>query len=169
MKKLIFSTDITGYDDDEIKNEISENNNIPIEDITDDEVIEYINTMISNWYEDENVNLNKYLDGDVICIADLGLWNGRRCGYKVYGNNLNEILHYQGDDYEVYVEDGEVMADDIHHDGRNHYIWRVFKSGIDEDSAEEFLNALYNGDCDEDMMNEYTDSLAPFVRQIYGW
>lgn len=38
--------------------------------------------------EDERCNLNKTIDGVIIVFGDLGLWNGRRQGYQILGNNI---------------------------------------------------------------------------------
>ncbi len=168
MKHTIFNSDSTAFDFDEMKKEISENNDVPVEDISDEAVWDYIGHSIENWYDDERLNLNQELDNFVICIADLGLWNGRRSAYKLLGKNLNSILYTTGDSYEVYVEDGEVMAKDIHHDGTNYYNWRVLKSGLSNAKINDLLDSIVEGDAEE-KIRKYTKSLAPYVKRIYGF
>ena len=34
-------------------------------------------------FEDGKTNLDMELDGNIVIIADLGLWKGRRRGYKI--------------------------------------------------------------------------------------
>ena len=40
-----------------------------------------------DWLDDERINLDEEVDGRIIIIADLGLWNGRKQGYKILGTN----------------------------------------------------------------------------------
>lgn len=168
MKHTIFNNDSTVFDFEEMRNEISENNDIPAEDISDEAVWDYISHSIENWYDDERINLNQELDNFVICIADLGLWNGRRSAYKLLGKNLNGILYNTGDSYEVYVEDGEVKARDAHHDGTNYYTWRVLKNGLSNAKVNDLLDSIVEGDAEE-KIKKYTKSLAPYVKRIYGF
>lgn len=168
MKHTIFNSDSTAFDFEEMRKEISENNDVPVEDISDEAVWDYISHSVENWYDDERLNLNQELDNFVICIADLGLWNGRRSAYKLLGKNLNSILYNTGDSYEVYVEDGEVMARDSHHDGTNYYNWRVLKSGLSNAKVNDLLDSIVEGDAEE-KIRKYTKSLAPYVKRIYGF
>jgi hypothetical protein len=168
MKHIIFNSDSTAFDFDETKEEMSEVNEMPVEDISEEAVWDYINHSIENWYDDERGNLNRELDGFVVCIADLGLWDGRRSAYRLLDRNLNSILSYKGDTYEVFVEDGEVKANDIHHDGVNHYVWRVLKKGVSEEETNNLLDSIVEGDAEE-KIQELTDSLAPYVQEIYGF
>ncbi len=86
------------------------------------------------------------------------------------GDNLNEILDAgQGDAYEVYQEDGDIKARDAHHDGTNYYTFRMVKPSVDDESLYEFLNKVYLDEADERDIDRYTQSLAPFVSEIYGW
>jgi hypothetical protein len=168
MKHTIFNSDSTAFDFEEMRKEISENNDVPVEDISDEAVWDYISHSVENWYDDERLNLNQELDNFVICIADLGLWNGRKSAYKLLGKNLNSILYNTGDSYEVYVEDGEVMARDSHHDGTNYYNWRVLKSGLSNVKVNDLLDSIVEGDAEE-KIRKYTKSLAPYVKRIYGF
>ena len=47
---------------------------------------------VYNWLDDERCNLNKQVDGVIIVFGDLGLWNGRKQGYQILGNNIADIL-----------------------------------------------------------------------------
>ena len=77
--------------------------------------------------------------------------------------NLNDISSETCGDYVTwYVEDGEIKCDDIHHDGTNHYTYRVLKDGISEYEADELL---YDG---EDI-DKFTEKLGHYVDEIYGW
>ena len=45
--------------------------------------------------EDERCNLNKSVEGVIVGFGDLGLWDGRRQGYQILGNNIANILYSQ--------------------------------------------------------------------------
>ena len=137
-------------------------------DVTDDEICKQ-RIELSQWdYDDEyKYNLNKTLPNRILCIADLGLWQGRKTGYKLLGDNLNEILTVaQGDYYKVYYDGYNVRAEDNHHDGTNYYTFRVIKDNVNIDNL---LNKLYNGTATNNDINNYTKSLKSEIKSIYGW
>ena len=47
----------------------------------------------ADYLSDERVNLNIQLSQPILVIADLGLWNGRRMGYKeIPSGNIRDCL-----------------------------------------------------------------------------
>ena len=108
--------------------------------------------------------------GEIVIIADLGLWNGRVSGVKETGKyNLNVILEPHGDidDFEVYVEDGEVKGTGYHHDGTNYY---TFREVIDREKWETLRDKITAGEeYTIDELNSSTKSLAERVNKVYGW
>lgn len=138
------------------------------EDITDSMVSEEIWEDIDLTYEAEVMNLNKKLSGRVIAIADLGLWNGRVSGYKVLGNNLNEVVQFgmSCDDREVYCDAYNVRATGHHHDGTNYVLFRELREDRDVDK---FLDKIYNNEeIGTNTLNYYTKSLRPYIKELYG-
>ena len=122
-------------------------------------------------FQDETANLDIPLSGKIVVVADLGLWNGRRNAYKVVGGtpNVNQILlQSQGDRYRVFFddEDGEVKAEDIHHDGTNRYTFRELRTDVDTDGL---WRMLMDGGFSGKDLNRYTVSLGEKVRKVYGW
>lgn len=139
--------------------------------LTDDEVLEYyLMELNPSYLEDERVNLNMQLPGRVIAIADLGLWNGRRCGYKIMTDNLNNILqsHMNGSsEICIYGDGNNIRADEFHHDGTNHYEYRML---LPHKDARVLLDAIQSGqEISRKTLNRYTRSLYPYVANIYGW
>ena len=120
------------------------------------------------FYEDENVNLDKDIGSEIIAIGWLGLWDGVKVGYKKCGTNIRNILCVHCGDYVKYFGDcKEIQCDDTHHDGTNHYLFRVAKKGVD---IQKFCDKVYEtGKCDGAELKKYTKSLYPFVKKIYGW
>ena len=46
----------------------------------EDELVRLMHEINDDYLDDERCNLNIQLSQPIIVIADLGLWNGRRCG-----------------------------------------------------------------------------------------
>lgn len=86
MKQIIWSSDY--YIDDEARAEYekSQREFLGNEDyaVTDRQWAEVVDGYLS----DERMNLDKVVDGIIIAFADLGLWNGRRQGFKILGSNV---------------------------------------------------------------------------------
>jgi hypothetical protein len=97
----------------------------------------------------------------------LGLWNGRKSGYKLLGTNLNEILDFFScDDIKVYDNETDVCSTASHHDGLNYITFRLVKDDVDID---ELTAKIYAEKYTQEDIEKYTDSLSPFVQEIYGW
>ena len=96
---------------------------------TKEDVTQKIYHNIDVSFDDSRINLSKQLNGRILCIADMGLWNGRRTGYKILGNNLNEFLTcgIGCDEKEIYCDGFNVYATGYHHDGRNHVEFREIR------------------------------------------
>ena len=124
-------------------------NNLSYDDFDEDDHY-YTMCDINNMYlDDERANLNKQLNGTIIAIADLGLWNGRRTGYKLIESGIiSDCLSDSNCDYcEWYVDEkGELRFTGHHHDGTNHYCYRVLKPTATDNHLTDLITALYNGD-----------------------
>lgn len=134
------------------------------------------NTMweLNNMYlDDERCNLDIQLHEDIIVIADLGLWHGRRIGYKIIeSGNIKDCLYDNNCIYcEWYVDDeGELRFYGSHHDGTNHYFYRVFKSCTTDDERDDLMNALYHGRPNaQELTSKYTERLGDYIGDVYGW
>ena len=101
--------------------------------------------------EDERCNLNKTIDGVIIVFGDLGLWNGRRQGYQILGNNIANILYSQCEIAEWYGDGYNIRGRMSHHD------------------AERIAEMIYNNEIDEAGFRRRTRSLYPHVAEVYGW
>lgn len=169
MTKLIYKSDYE-YNFEETKQDLAECRECPVEEITDDDVYEHMYFLQEMDFDAERSNLNKELDGKILCIADVGTWRGRRTGYKMLGSNLNEVIYSQvsGDStLEVSYDGNNVIATEHHHDGTNYYTFREVR---EETNYENLLDKIYNQEeVSRSMLNKYTKSLRQHVKQIYGW
>lgn len=137
------------------------------DDITDDDVWNFIYESLDNQLGDERQNLNIPIDGCVLIIADLGLWNGRKQGYQVRWKNVNAIFGPPYGCTEWYSDGYNIRAIDVHHDGTNYYEFREIRK---DRNIQNLLDAIYNGEeITRKKLNYYTKSLRPYVAKVYGW
>lgn len=128
---------------------------------------DYIDETLAQYLDDERTNLNIPTDGRILVIADLGLWDGRRQGYQIFGRNVNEIFSHHYDYTEWYSDGYNIKAIDVHHDGTNYYEFREIREGR---NIQNLLDAIYNGEkISRKMLNYYTRSLHSRVAKVYGW
>ena len=138
-------------------------------EVTDEyEQYNLIEDMNMEYLEDERCNLNEKVDGRILVIADLGLWDGRRQGYKILDNTISDILYDRDGEYLEWYGDGyNIKATVSHHDGTNFYEYRVIR---EDRNIENLLDAIYNGEeINRKKLNYYTKSLYPYIEKIYGW
>lgn len=136
--------------------------------LTETEKWREVQDLLDIYFEDERMNLNKCVKGNILVIADLGLWHGRRKGYKLLNsNNLKDIMCLN-DNYITYYSDGKnVKAIGTHHDGTNLYEFRIIR---EDRNIQNLLNKIYNQqEVTRQQINYYTESLHPYVAKIYGW
>lgn len=139
-------------------------------DATEEELYQIMCETNADYLEDERVNLNIQLPEAIVCIADLGLWNGRHSGYHVIkSGNIKDCL-YSNYDPTWYVDRyGNLRCDDVHHDGTNHYLYRMWKPGLSESAKESFLWKIYEGKATSADITRYTRRIGDHIGKVYGW
>lgn len=126
----------------------------------------------SMYLDDERDNLNVTpTKGRIVCIADLGLWNGRKPGYKLLGHNIGDCLSdfSQAEGLEFYCDRYDFKSIQVHHDGINYLVYREIKSEYTSDQIDNFLWKIYNGKATQKDITRYTKSLKERIKKIYGW
>lgn len=139
------------------------------EGMSDQKLYELAHDMNWDYLSEERRNLDIALDGNILVIADLGLWNGRRQGYReLHSNIVSDILSTLcGGKCHWYSDGFDICCEEEHHDGTNHYIYREIK---DEYNIYRLMNRIYEGDkITRNKLNYYTKSLVPAVNAVYGW
>ena len=122
------------------------------------------------YLDDIRANLNIYTERPILIYADLGLWNGRRTGYKEITSRILSDCFYS--DYEPtwYVDENmDLRCIDIHHDGTNYYLYRTYKHDIDEDLIKELKQDIYEGKATRERVMELTDPIGPYIAEVYSW
>ena len=137
--------------------------------LSDDEIYNECYFNEETWFSDEQWELKHVSEGEVLAIADLGLWNGRRCGYKELAS-LEEVM-YSSCDYErIYVDsNGDLRKEESHHDGSNSILYRYWKDGLTDEQKENFLDKLYYGKATQKDITRYTRKAGLGIANAYGW
>ena len=134
----------------------------------DDDLYNWMVETNAEYLMGEQLNLDKETNGRIIVIADLGLWNGRKQGYKILPyKNIKYILDYRHDYAEFYGDGYNIRGTEVHHDGTNHYLYRVIR---EDRNIDKLLELIYKGEeISRDKLNYYTRSLYKDVAKVYGW
>lgn len=123
------------------------------------------------YLDDERMNLNIQLSQPIIVIGDIGRWNGRVMGYKMIDSgNIKDCLYADTDYTEWYVDKyGDFRADAAHHDGTNHYLYRVFKDGVSDTQIENLKDKIYMGKATRADITRVTRRLGDEIAAVYGF
>lgn len=140
----------------------------------DDEyrIFEYMYETNGQYLDDERANLGGVqFEMPIIIIADLGLWNGRRIGYReIRSGKIADCLYSDNDYITWYVDEyGDFRCDSAHHDGTNHYLYRAYRDDVTYGQIEDFKEKIYNGTVDEKDILQVTRRVGDEIAKVYGW
>ena len=137
----------------------------------ENKLYEYMVEANDDYLSDEKRNLDIQLSQPIIAIGDLGRWNGRVTGYKMIDSgNIRDCLYADTDYIEWYVDKyGDLRADAVHHDGTNHYLYRVFKDGVTDTQIENLQDKIYNGKATRADITRVTKRLGDEIAGVYGF
>lgn len=132
---------------------------------------EWMEETNDDYLSDERVNLNVQLSQPIIVIGDIGRWNGRVMGYKMIDSgNIKDCLYSDTDMTEWYVDRyGDLRADAVHHDGTNHYLYRVFKDTASPEQIERLQEKIYYGKATRADITRVTKRLGDEIAAVYGF
>lgn len=121
--------------------------------------------------DDERTNLDIQVPGVILLIADIGRWNGRFPGYQeIKSGNIKDCLHTSMDYATFYVDKlGDLRCDAVHHDGTNHYLYRVYKRGVSEAQIERLQEKILDGTATRRDITRITNRLGDAIGKVYGW
>ena len=128
----------------------------------------FIDEQFDNWqtliYEAVNMKTN-----DLLLVADLGLWNGRKRGFKEV-KNMEEAMTVGNEDMnEITIEDGELHKKAVHHDGTNHIVVREWKNDVTEEQKEKTKLEIWRDSLKADaLIRKHTDPVGHYWEELYG-
>ena len=163
-RHVIWSNDLD-YDDwkDDLEEQYPE--------LSENERVTLMYEINGDYLDDERSNLDIQLSRPILVIGDLGLWNGRRMGYKeIQSGNIRDCL-YSDTDYVTWFVDrnGDFRCDAIHHDGTNHYLYRVYKDGVSETQIDNLKEKIYYGTATRADIVRVTRRLGDDIAKVYGF
>ena len=137
----------------------------------ENKLYEYMVEANDDYLSDERRNLDIQFSQPIIAIGDLGRWNGRVTGYKMIDSgNITDCLYSDTDYTEWYVDKyGDLRANAVHHDGTNHYLYRVFKDGVTDTQIENLQDKIYNGKATRADITRVTKRLGDDIAGVYGF
>ena len=107
----------------------------------------------------------------IICIADLGLWGGRKSAFKLFNNKLSSALFVGSScNYIKFWIDGRgnLRSKQSHHDGTNYLLFRELKYNEESKAAKNFMNKIYYNKVTAADISRYTSSLGKYFEKIYN-
>lgn len=142
-------------------------------ELTEDQRMEKMYELNADNLEEERCNLDIPLAGGILAIADLGLWHGRRAGYKeITSRRISDCLYSDNNtDYATWWVDGrgDLCAEFIHHDGTNYVTYREWKEGVSETQKENLKVKLMRGEATRKDITRLTRKLGDRIAAVYGW
>ena len=140
-------------------------------DLSEQERIALMYEINGDYLDDERMNLNVQLSAPILVIGDLGLWNGRRMGYKEIASGKISDCLYSDTDYATWYVDrlGDLRCDAIHHDGTNHYLYRTYKPGVRQSQIDHLKEKLYFGTATRADITRITRRLGDDIAKVYGF
>ena len=156
-----------GLDYEDYKDQLDED----YPDLSDAEKEQMMYELNNDYLLDERANLNIQLSQPILVIAQLGLWNGIKPGYReIESGNIKDCL-YSNYDFTTWFVDrrGDLRCDDIHHDGTNHYLYRVWRDDVSETKRDRLKARIYEGIATREDIARVTKRLGDAIGQVYGW
>ena len=140
-------------------------------DMSEEERIALMYEINSNYLDDERTNLSIQLSQPILMIADIGRWDGRYSGYgEIKSGKISDCLYSELDYATWYVDKlGDLRCDAIHHDGINHYLYRVYKPGVRESQIDLLKEKLYEGKATRADITRITRRLGDEIAKVYGF
>ena len=117
--------------------------------------------------------LSKEYPEGILVAADLGLWDGRRTACReIRSGRLSDCFEAGRDTLRIrwYVDGaGDLRADDTHHDGVNHYLYRAWKEGTGEEEKIRLKARINGGSASKEEIGRATCRLGDDIGKIQGW
>lgn len=139
--------------------------------MSEEERIALMYEINGNYLDDERANLSIQLPQPILMIADIGRWDGRYSGYgEIKSGKISDCLYSELDYATWYVDKlGDLRCDAIHHDGTNHYLYRVYKPGVRESQIDLLKEKLYEGKATRADITRITRRLGDEIAKVYGF
>lgn len=138
---------------------------------TEEELIARMYETNDLYLDDERTNLDIDLGEPIVAVVDLGRWDGRYNAYKIIkSGNIKDCLTADEDYVEWYVDSfGNFRCDAVHHDGVNHYLYRVLKPSLSDACKDQLFSHILDGTITPTLLTRYTKAVGVRIAEVYGW
>lgn len=140
---------------------------------TEEEMYQRMFALNSLYLCDERLNLSSIiLERPILVIGDLGLWNGRRSGYKLINSGkVSDCLFSKeiGDTCWYVDERGNFRGELHHHDGTNYMLYRGIRPWVSEENLNALTSRIYEGKDFSQQLARLTFRLGDLIGDVYGW
>ncbi|MDL2225056.1 hypothetical protein LJC20_02460 [Eubacteriales bacterium OttesenSCG-928-M02] len=139
--------------------------------MSEDQLYSLMVEINNDYLQDKRMNLDIQLAMPIIVIGDIGRWNGRVMGYKmIESGNIRDCLYSDCDYNEWYVDRyGDLRCTAVHHDGRNYYLYRVFKNSATNAQMENLKSKIFNRTATRSDITRVTRRLGDDIAKVYGF
>lgn len=140
-------------------------------ELDEDKRIDLMYELNNEYLNDERMNLDIPVSEEIVVFGNLDLWSGRKFGYKkIRGRSIKDCLYMDTDFATWYVDKrGDLCCEAVHHDGTNHYLYRVFKPDVSDTRKENFLEKILRGTVIRADITRTTQRLGDKIAEVYGW
>lgn len=125
------------------------------------------------YFQDEKTNLDIQLSRPILVVGDLGLWHGRRMGYKEMKAAISAIAFIRNGTLTTPLglmdKNGDFRCEAIHHDGTNHYLYRAYKDGVSETQIDNLKEKIYRGTATRADITRITRRLGDEIAKVHGF
>lgn len=140
-------------------------------EMDEDELYSRMYEVNNAYLDDERVNLGGITYSvPIIIIATIQKWDGLYYGYaEEKSGKVSNCLSSEYDAEWYVTKDGEFCCNDHHHDGTNHYTYRVWKRDTTEEQRDDLTEKLYEHKATQADIDAVTDKIGPDIAKVYGW
>lgn len=96
----------------------------------------------------------------ILIYGTFGRWDGPKPVCVVRGSLLDLFELFTGDDCTLYIKDGQLNVENVHHDGTDRFTIYGFRKGVDVEEAQ--------WESQKDVLRD-TVSLVPVLNKHFGW
>lgn len=170
MKKtLVYTNDISSEEFKEMLRDYMTDEEVS--SMSYDELYDRMSEYLDNEYAQVCEDLDRQFDMPILVIADLGLWNGRHKGSTlIRSGRLSDCFRTNCDCATWYVDGRKnLRCDASHHDGNNHYLYRVFKPGVSDTQIKNLQYKIADGTATSTDISRLTSRVGDAIAKIYGF
>ena len=142
--------------------------------LSEDALYEKAINLNNNELKDVRSKLDIKLDQPIIMISNIAVGDSRTLSYNLLNSgNIKDCFY----GYRTSVEKSEWFLDingdlrhiEIHGNGKDYNLYRVFKENISRSEIDDFREKIYTCQVTRKDIDKVTDRLGDKIAEVYGW